>query len=674
MPRILRSNPGSVTTEWTKMQAKETKLQDIIEGTKQYVVPLFQRSYSWDKKEWKALWDDLIELSEMENPRTHFIGSIVSLPTVSVPEGVSKFLLIDGQQRLTTILILLTLLKDSANENGDSNFADEIQNTLLVNQYKDNLDYYKLLPTQVDRDDFQNLINNKDLNEESQINLAYLFFKRKLARFPLENSILKKIITNYLSIVSIVLDKDDNPHLVFESLNAKGKPLTSADLIRNYFFMRIHIDKQQNVYDELWNPMENKLGNNLPEFIRHYLMRNGLVVKQTDVYYSLKEDIQTDDAIEYLRDLFTFSSYYEKLINPQLEKNYHLKKYIIRLNRIEVTTAYPLLLNFYSKLYKNVISENDFIELLKIIENYLIRRFVCGYATNQLNKIFPQVIKQLDERYTNNYVEGLKTILQTKGYPRDSEFIKRIIDSKLYGAGDRKTKTKLILESIEEHFGHKEQVPFQELTIEHIMPQNLSDWWKSYYGDNWALNQELNVHTIGNLTLTAYNSELSNSDFYTKKKAYANSHLGLNKYFETIENWNTEDIYKRAGNLAYKMVDIWPYFGSGDFVETEIDDVTGKTPKSLFIFNQHISVNSWRDVLVNTLDIIADLEPEKYNIIIKEYPDFLGIGRKTFRSSRKLKNGTLIEANHGANRIQGFCFNILDILDLSSEDLEIQLE
>ena len=656
------------------MQAKETKLQDIIEGTKQYVVPLFQRSYSWDKKEWNALWDDLVELSEMETPRTHFIGSIVSVPTVSVPEGVSKFLLIDGQQRLTTILILLTLLKDSANENGDSKFANEIKNTLLVNQYKENLDYYKLLPTQVDRDDFQNLINNKGLNEHSQINLAYLFFKRKLARFQIDNSNLKKIITNYLSIVSIVLDKDDNPHLVFESLNAKGKPLTPADLIRNYFFMRIHIDEQQNVYDELWNPMENKLGNNLTEFIRHYLMRKGLAVKQTDVYYSLKENIQPDNAIEYLRDLSTFSSYYEKLINPQLEKNDYIKKYLDRLNRIEVTTAYPLLLNLYSKLNKNDISENDFIKLVEIIENYLIRRFVCGYATNQLNKIFQQVIKQLDERYSNNYVEGLKTILQKKGYPRNSEFIKRIMDSKLYGAGDRKTKTKLILESIEEHFGHKEQVPFQDLTIEHIMPQNLSDWWKSYYGDMWAIHQELYVHTIGNLTLTAYNSELSNSDFYTKKKAYANSHLGLNKYFETIENWNPKDIDIRAGNLALKMVEIWPYFGSGDFVETEINDVTGTTPKSLFIFNQQISVNSWRDVLVSTLDIVADLEPEKYNIIIKEYHDFLGIGRKKLRSSRTLKNGTLIEANHSANRIQSFCFNILDILDLSSEELKIQLE
>lgn len=656
------------------MEANETKIQSIIEGTKQYVVPLFQRSYSWDKKEWGALWDDLVELSEMEKPRTHFIGSMVSLPTISVPEGVSKFLLIDGQQRLTTIFIILSLLKDIADENGETKFAEEIKNTLLVNQYKEDLDYYKLLPTQVDREDFTNLIQNKKSDEESQINKAYNFYKRKLLRYKykIEKQTLKNIITNYLSIVSIVLDKDDNPHLVFESLNAKGKPLTPADLIRNYFFMRIHVDKQQSVYNEFWNPMEKKLHDNLPEFIRHYLMCEGSVVKQNDVYYSLKEKIEPSNAIEYLSKLSKFSSYYEKLINPSCEENDQIRKYLNRLNRIEVTTAYPLLLNLYTKLDEKVISEFDFITMLQIIENYLIRRFVCGLTTNQLNKVFPNVISQLDKKYLDNYVEGLKAILQTKGYPKDLEFERRIIDSKLYGGGDRKTKTKLILESIEEHSGHKELVSFKDLTIEHIMPQKLSEWWKSYYGDDWDSNQELYVHTIGNLTLTAYNQELSNSDFYAKKKYYAESHIGLNNYFLTVDEWHPKDIERRSQKLAEKMLEIWPYFGSEDDIETETSDVTGKTPQSLFIIGQHIPVKTWRDVLVNTLDTIADLEPEKYDTIIREYPNFLGIGSPKFRSSRQLKNGTLIEVNYSANRIQKFCNQIMETIDLSSEELKIE--
>jgi len=459
-----------------KVDANETKIQILIEGTKQFVVPLFQRSYSWDKKEWTALWDDLVELSEMETLRTHFIGSIVSLPTTSVPEGVSKYLLIDGQQRLTTIFIILALLKDMANQNEETEFAEETKNTLLVNQYKKGLDYYKLLPTQVDREDFIGLIQNKKQEDESQINKAYNFFERKLSRCTIEKQTLKQIIINYFSIVSIVLNKDDNPYLVFESLNAKGKPLTSADLIRNYLFMRIHVDKQQSVYDELWNPMEETLGSNLPEFIRHYLMHEGADIKQNDIYYYLKEKVEYSDTIEYLTDLFKFSSYYKKLIDPNLEGNNQIRKYLDRLNKIEVTTAYPLLLNLYNKLDEHIISESDFVTMLRIIENYLIRLFVCGHPTNQLNKVFPVVISQLGKKYQDDYVEGLKAILQTKGYPRDIEFKKRIMDSKLYGAGNRNTKTKLILESIEKNFGHKELVAFGDLTIEHIMPQKFSDW------------------------------------------------------------------------------------------------------------------------------------------------------------------------------------------------------
>lgn len=213
------------------MQAKETKLQDIIEGTKQYVIPLFQRTYSWTSKEWEVLWKDLVELCETENPRTHFIGSIVNMPTVSVPEGVAKYLLIDGQQRLTTIFVLLTLLRNKARENQNVRFADEINNTLLVNQYKDGVDHYKLMPTQVDRTTFQNLINGTSNEEENQLTRAYTYFEKKLRQVELEPEKLKKVITSYFSVVSIVLDSDDNPYLVFESLNAKGRPLTQADLI-----------------------------------------------------------------------------------------------------------------------------------------------------------------------------------------------------------------------------------------------------------------------------------------------------------------------------------------------------------------------------------------------------------------------------------------------------------
>jgi uncharacterized protein with ParB-like and HNH nuclease domain len=329
------------------MQAKETKLQDIIEGTKQYVIPLFQRTYSWTAKEWDTLWKDLVELSEMDNPRTHFIGSIVNMPTVSVPEGVAKYLLIDGQQRLTTIFILLTLLRNKARENQSQRFADEINNTLLVNPFKDGPDYFKLMPTQVDRKPYIDLLMGKNDGAENQLTRCYTFFENKLKQSELDPEKIKKIVTSYFSVVSIVLDSDDNPYLVFESLNAKGRPLTQADLIRNYFFMRIHVDQQDSVYQEYWFPMQQALGDNLTEFIRHFLMRTGSFIKQSDVYYSLKAQVSTTNAIEYLQELKKFSIYYQHILFPDFEPHPTIQKYLRRLNRIEVTTAYPLMLYFY---------------------------------------------------------------------------------------------------------------------------------------------------------------------------------------------------------------------------------------------------------------------------------------------------------------------------------------
>jgi uncharacterized protein with ParB-like and HNH nuclease domain len=319
------------------MQASETKLQRIIEGTQQYVVPLFQRPYSWEKKQWDALWNDLIELYESDNPRPHFLGSIVTMPTNSVPEGVSKYLLIDGQQRLTTIFILLAALRDIAKQS-EERLASEINNKYLINAYEDGLGYYKLQPTQVDRVIFQQIINSEILVDEGGILECYRFFEKKIrqSRSSLELPRIKNVICNNLSLVSVVLSYDDDPYLVFESLNAKGRPLTPADLIRNYFFMRIHTDEQDSVYTRYWQPMQELLGDNLTEFMRHYLTKTGVVVNQSDVYFQIKDRIGTSDALPYLQDLCIFSEYYSRLLNPTREPKKNVSKYLNRLNRLEL--------------------------------------------------------------------------------------------------------------------------------------------------------------------------------------------------------------------------------------------------------------------------------------------------------------------------------------------------
>ena len=656
------------------MQAKETKLQDIIEGTKQYVIPLFQRTYSWTPKEWEVLWKDLVELSEMENPRTHFIGSIVNMPTVSVPEGVAKYLLIDGQQRLTTIFILLTLLRNRAREIQNQEFAEEINNTLLVNPYKKDHDFFKLMPTQVDRETYQNLINGIPNETENQLTRAYTFFEKKLKQVELEPEKLKKIITSYFSVVSIVLDADDNPYLVFESLNAKGRPLTQADLIRNYFFMRIHFDKQEEVYKTYWHPMQTALNDDLTEYIRHFLMRGGNIIKQGDVYYALKENVSTTNAIDYLKELKKFSVYYQRLKYPEFEPEVELQKHFRRLNRIEVTTAYPLLLNFYSNYADKKISKEGFVTILKTLENYLIRRFVCNVATNQLNKIFPAIYPAITAKHPDNIVEGFKTVLQGRGYPKDNEFYLRFRETKFYGGGDRVVKTKLILETLEDSYAHKEAVPFDNLTVEHIMPQTLSEWWQKELGNEWEETHDLFLHTIGNLSLTAYNTELSNDDFPTKKKTLNESHLELNKYFSSLSSWTRKEIEQRAEDLAKKALEIWSYFGQENSSPTDLQEVTGTTPIGLKILGQHIEVKSWRDVMEQTLNIVSDLEPEKFDIVAHNFPRYVGKDKNKFRAIRQLQNGYFIEVNLSAQSIQKLCYQAMETIELTSDEWEVSVQ
>lgn len=657
------------------MKASETKLQRVIEGTNQYVVPLFQRPYSWDSKEWAVLWDDLVELYEEENPRTHFIGSIVTMPTQSVPEGVAKFLLIDGQQRFTTTFLLLSAIRDKARllpETG--RMAEEIDNTLLKNPYKQESDAFKLLPTQSDRDAFLKIVRGEQFNNDSQIAKGYRFFERKLKPAGVEKlEKLKQIIVSNLVLVSIVLDRDDNPHLVFESLNAKGRALSQADLIRNYFFMKIHVDEQEKQYAAHWKPMQDKLGEDLTEFIRHFLMKEGGVVKQGEVYFALKERADgksREEIIDYLAEIARYADLYAKLLHPERESSAILRQQLTMLNRIKVTTAYPFLLNMYRDYAAGSLCESQFSEVLSVLENYLVRRFVCGVPTYGLNKMFPALYAQAKQK--PDFIAGLKDSLRTKQYPRDAEFRERLITSKLYGSSERIEKTKIVLERLEESFDHQEQVTFDELQIEHVMPQTLTESWKTALGEDWEATHELLLHTLGNLTLTGYNAPLSNDEFSQKKQILGQSHLELNKYFGGLAEWGEQAIRQRAEVLAERAVQVWKYFCK-DQMESPalLYGVTGTSPRALTIMGQRFTVSSWREVEQLTLEVIAEVDDEGFRKVVEQFPRFVGTDAARFRSARKLENVLFMEANLSANAIQRFCIQVTEAAGLSSEDWRV---
>ncbi|MBK6688355.1 MAG: DUF262 domain-containing protein [Deltaproteobacteria bacterium] len=323
------------------MKANETKLVRIIEGTNQYLVPHFQRPYTWQRKNWDALWTDieaLIAPQEEENaelappekekasviPREHFMGAIVTAPAHSVPEGVTKYLLIDGQQRLTTLLILLAAIRDRARQVEDQKLASRVHELYLTNRYQDGQDQYKLLPTQGDepkhndRAAFKMLIDAPEgLHPTSALGAAYQHFLRSLRTYEADRlGLLANAVLGHVCLVSIVLERDDNPYAIFESLNAKGQPLSQADLVRNFFFMSIDSARHDDIHAKKWTPMERAIGReNMEAFIRHFLIRRGTLVKESEVYFTLKKEVEgrgRDHAERMLDELVRTSSHYVK--------------------------------------------------------------------------------------------------------------------------------------------------------------------------------------------------------------------------------------------------------------------------------------------------------------------------------------------------------------------------
>lgn len=657
------------------MKASETKLQRIIEGTNQYVVPLFQRTYSWDKREWSMLWDDIDELCDKDAPGNHFMGSIVTAPTQSVPEGVTKYLLIDGQQRLTTLFILLAAIRDRAGELNLGTLQPEIDETLLKNKFKQGNEAFKLLPTQADRDAFVRVMQAEAAPDGSQIRRAYQYFA-KCIRNPPDRSLetLKRVVVSNLLLVSIVLDPDDNPHLIFESLNAKGRALSQADLIRNYFFMKIHIDDQERQYNRHWKPMQDSLGDDLTECIRHFLMKDGPIVKQGEVYFALKDGADSKsqaEILQYLEELTEYAGYYSKLLRPDEEQELGLRERLGRLRRIEVTTAYPFLLNGYRDYTRGQLSQEEFLQVLDVVENFMVRRWVCSVPSFGLNKIFPPLYGQA--RQHGPLVDGLKEVLRTKNYPRDAEFRERLCASKLYAPGERVAKTKLILERLEQTYGHREPVTFDDLQIEHVMPQTLTDWWRSNLGESGETTHELLLHTLGNLTLTGYNASLSNASYPEKRRILSDSHLELNRVFEDVLDWNEATIKLRAESLADVALSVWPYFGAQESQYTVPGgDVTGRVPAAVVVFGQRFPATTWRDVAQRTLEAIDHVAHDQFQDILRQFPRFLAADPSQLRSSRKLDNGIYMLTNLSAQAINRYCIQITESLGLSSEDWRVE--
>ncbi|MEN9849115.1 MAG: hypothetical protein RL368_1855 [Pseudomonadota bacterium] len=674
------------------MKAEQTDLGTLLGGSnQQFIVPLFQRTYSWNKKEWQDLWDDLNELLDDEGKSRHFLGSIVTIPTSAQPHKIKQYLLIDGQQRLTTLFILLALIRNKTKE---SSLAEEIYDQQLINKYATTRSanchsekFYRLKPTQKDCAAFWALMPStlpeegstfSDEFKDSAIIHCYRFFERKLHKVDLEQ--FYNAITQQLVVVSITLDTDENPYLVFESLNARGKPLTQADLVRNYFFMNITDNQQIEAFEDYWKPMQDTLGDSLTEYIRHYLIAvRETDVKSQEVYMTLKKHIEDNKlgTIQSLKELASYAKYYCNILAPQHELSSIIQKALARLKRLEVTVSYPFIIKCYDDYAHQKLNENNFAKILGLIENLVIRRSICNMARQGLNKKFPNLYREAKQSSPTNLVNGVANILQSMGYPSDDDFKEALKIANLYnpsvGRELAREKTKLILESLEDSYGHKEVVNLSALTIEHVMPQSIEKnaWWKEHIGEDWESIHTSYLHTLGNLTLTGYNAEMSNSEFSKKKLWLEQSHIELNRYFDRIYEWKEVQIVQRTEYLVGRALKVWSNFGDGTLPSLikKNHGVAGTKPFTLTLKGKEQPVEFWKDVLIATLEFLIT-EDVNFEELAEDFPGL--IAKNAFKRPIPLSNQYYVNLPAQAERVYHLCQQLMEFAGYASEDWNVE--
>lgn len=669
------------------MDARYATPQKLFSGEMQFVVPLFQRSYSWKLKQWKTLWQDLLLLPELEAGRQHFIGSVVMHPTNTVPTGVSKYAVIDGQQRLTTLFILLVALRDTAHAAGYERLAERITDTYLTNKYAPVHERYKLLPTQADRAAFRQLADHAPGTEPvpGLITEAFNYFRQHLEAWvkntPERADEMLRLILERLSLVSITLNDDDDPYLVFESLNAKGMQLTAADLIRNYLFMKIHPDQQDELNERYWMPMQSALGDSLTALIWHYLMRNGGNVPLSDVYLSFRKATAGRNVPEVLAELARFAPTYARMLHPELEiQREAVQRALRRLHRTRLTVAYPLIMRFYDQVrHGGQMAEGTLLAVLDLLENYALRAFMARRGAGGANKSMQTLASrtnQLDQQ-PEALLADMKTYLATQNYPSDSDVRTALEEQPLYHhAGERNTRTKLLLDTLEADLSGKETVALSTLSIEHVMPQTLTPVWRDLLGDDAEREHHQLLHTLGNLTLTGYNSELSNSPFAVKQQLYAGSKVGLNAELALLSGWDAAAIRARGRRLAQAVLERWPSFAPNLTELAEAANVPRAAsirPTTVSLRGQWQAVGTWIEVVTATARLAAAVVgPGFWPQLQASKPNYFNQRAETFRSPALLTVGWYYEGHNSADGHRRNCRTVLEQAGIAEADWQVE--
>ncbi len=557
------------------MEAVVVDMLTFLQRPQQFSIPIYQRRYSWTEKNCKRLLDDILRVGSNDEIKTHFLGSIVYINRqLTAIGGVPKLLVIDGQQRLTTLSLLLSALSRAINKDGDNidTSANKLHNYYLFNSQEEDELRYKLLLTKEDKETLIHLLENRKpfppTNLSSLLVKNYEYFEKML-----KNVNLKTLHTGIekLMIVSIALAPAiDDPQKIFESLNSTGVELSEADLIRNYVLMNLDPPYQKRLYEDYWFPMEQLFGDEyaalFDPFMRDYLsLKMNQIPSRKKIYEKFKEQYPVNDDSEKLevivKDISRHTKYYVDMV-LLTESDPELRKCFSDLTELQAKVAYPFLLEVYDDYKQGLIDKTVVVNILQLVEGYVFRRAVCDVSTSVMNKLFAALMDEVDK---NNYLESLNTVFRDmrsyRRYPTDLEFKEAFINKDVYNFN----RTNYLLRKLENHERSREPIEVPDYTIEHVMPQKLNEAWQQDLGEDFQRIHEVWLHKIGNLTLTGYNSEYSNLTFKEKRdmpeKGLRYSPLHLNQSFADTEQWNENTIIARARKLAEKACKIWIYPG-----------------------------------------------------------------------------------------------------------------
>lgn len=556
------------------MKAFETNLLEFLRAPKQFIIPIYQRIYSWNLTQCQQLWLDIVRVGKDDTAQAHFVGSIVYIAKgIYNVSNVPQLLLIDGQQRLTTLSLLLAavaeVLGDDEQDVGIN--RRRVGNYYLFNSEEEGDLYYKLLLTQNDKETLKRVLQGREMPEQSSTRVVenYKFFVEKLRKSGVPLRVVYEGIKKLL-VVEISLDREkDNPQLIFESLNSTGLELSQADLIRNYVLMGLEPQEQAKLYEDCWLPMEQVFGQEhyvkwFDWFIRDFLtVRTGNISNVREVYTKFKSYCQSENAPDALQaivlDLYCLSKYYVRFVLAK-EPDALLKQVFADINTLTVNVAFPFFLKLYEDYENKILAKQEFITILRLVESYVFRRLICGIPTNSLNNTFASLMKEVDKAdYLNSIQIAMVLKDSYRRFPSDQEFSQELLVKDVYRLRNRN----YLLAKLENH-GRREAVMVETYTIEHILPQNpnLRIEWQTALGVNWQEIQGKYLHNLGNLTLTGYNSEYSDRPFSEKRDmigGFRESPLRLNQGLGQLGEWNENTLCDRAKRLAEKAVRVWAY-------------------------------------------------------------------------------------------------------------------